>query len=188
MTDYFTGHPSPAANSVPSWSPDALLNPNRQIPTTPNPIRPTPRHTFPPQNGQYFQPDPNMNSSTVFQFASPNEVASAGPSSRASTPSSINGQGANPFPNLFDNLNNVQDRSTIPRPKRRRLEDQEGPQGNTQPMRGGSGGLGAYVKEQQKKGNGSTMASAMTVDLTDGIIYPLLSSSLSLLTMFRKRG
>lgn len=39
-------------------------------------------------------------------------------------------------------------------------------------MRGGSGGLGTYVKEQQKKGNGSTVASAMTVDLTDGIIYP----------------
>jgi hypothetical protein len=131
---------------------------------------------FPPQNGQYFQADPNMNSSMVFHFASPSEVPSAGPSSRASTPSSVNGQGANPFPTLFDNLNNVQDRSTVPQPKRRRLEDQEDSQGSKQSMRGGSGGLGAYVKEEQKKGNGSTIASAMTVDLTDGTICPFAFS------------
>ena len=110
-----------------------------------------------------------MNASMVFQFASPNEVPSAGPSSRASTPSSINGYGANGINHQLQRLHNVQDRSNVPTAKRRRLEQEDSNDGFTPPpMRGGSGDLGTYVKEQQNKGNGST-AAAPFVLIDDGM-------------------
>jgi hypothetical protein len=68
-------------------------------------------------------------------------------------------------------MSNVQSRSSVPQPKRRKVDDPEAEQNGTSvPVRSGGGGiLGGYVKEKQKEANGSMASPAMTVDLTDGM-------------------
>ena len=114
----------------------------------------------------------NMNSnnnSMVFQFSSPNDTPSAGPSSRSSTPGSSYANGFNGAGNLIERMNNVQHRSVVPQPKRRRTEDSEGVHQFMTPVQGGGGMLGQYVTDKRKEANSSTASpSMMTVDLTSG--------------------
>lgn len=162
------GHTPRTANAVPSWNPAVLLQPNRRN-TTPDSQTPTLRHF---SSSQISRPHSHSNPSdpVVFQFSSPNESASAGPSSRASTPSSVHANGANGVGAWIERMNNVQHRSNVPQPKRRKTEDWELSQdGGPALVRGGSGMLGEYVQEKRREADGSTASQAMTVDLTDGI-------------------
>lgn len=112
----------------------------------------------------------NNNNSMVFQFSSPNDTPSAGPSSRSSTPGSSYANGFNGTGNFIERMNNVQHRSVVPQPKRRRTEDSEGVhQFMTPPVQGGGGMLGQYVTDKRKEANSATASpSMMTVDLTSG--------------------
>lgn len=150
-----------------------MLQPNRRTSSTPDLTNPALRQFSPSQNSPRVQHDPNPNDSVVFQFSNPNELPSAGPSSRASTPSSAYGGGGNGVGGWIERMNNVQHRSTIPQAKRRKTEDQDGSQdGANAAPRGGSGILGEYVKDKRKEANGSTASQALTVDLTSGMTTP----------------
>lgn len=73
-------------------------------------------------------------------------------------------------------MNNVQDRSTMPQTKRRKVEDGDNRKdSSTIQVRSGSGILGSYVKEKREEASPSRSASAMTVDLTSGKPFPLFS-------------
>ena len=119
----------------------------------------------------------------VFQFSSPNDTPSAGPSSRSSTPGSSYANGFNGAGNLIERMNNVQHRSVVPQPKRRRTEDSEGVHQFMTPVQGGGGMLGQYVTDKRKEANSSTASpSMMTVDLTSGKHLLLCSDQRHLLT------
>ncbi|KAF7546279.1 hypothetical protein G7046_g9340 [Stylonectria norvegica] len=172
------GQSSHPAHAVPSWSPAALLQPNRPASAASNPTIgapmqfPTSQHT----HGAREQYAPSSDGMMVYQYSTPNGTHSAGPSSRASTPGlsqgysqgHSQGQGPPGMSNWIERMNNVQSRSTVPQ-KRRKFEDEQASQnGSRAPMRGGSGILGDYVKEKRKEANSSTGSPALTVDLTDG--------------------
>ncbi|KAH7149984.1 SNF2 family DNA-dependent ATPase [Dactylonectria estremocensis] len=164
------GHTPRTANAVPSWNPAALLQPSRRTPNTPDPTNPASQQFSSSHNSPRLHHNPSANDSVVFQFSNPNDIPSAGPSSRASTPSSAYGGGANSMGGWIERMNNVQHRSTIPQAKRRKVEDRDGSQdGSNGAPRGGNGGiLGEYVKDRRMEANGSSASQAMTVDLTDG--------------------
>ncbi|KAI5463322.1 SNF2 family DNA-dependent ATPase [Mariannaea sp. PMI_226] len=161
------GHTPRTANAVPSWNPAVLLQPNRR--NTIDASNPALRQLSAPQTLMRSQPTSNPNDSVVFQFSSPNDSPSAGPSSRASTPGSMHANGVNGVGGWIERMNNVQHRSNVPQPKRRRTEDWEMSQdGGPAVIRSGSGILGDYVQENRGEADGSTASQAMTVDLTDG--------------------
>ncbi|RBR06449.1 uncharacterized protein FIESC28_11072 [Fusarium coffeatum] len=170
------GQPSHSASGVPPWNPAALLQPNHRAASSPNLANTTHGHFSPStlQHNQSFQQRPHMNmnsnnSSMVFQFSSPNDTPSAGPSSRSSTPGSSYANGFNGTGNFIERMNNVQHRSVVPQPKRRRTEDSEGVHQFMTPVQGGGGMLGQYVTDKRKEANSSTASpSMMTVDLTSG--------------------
>ncbi|KAH7189433.1 SNF2 family N-terminal domain-containing protein [Fusarium flagelliforme] len=171
------GQPSRSASGVPPWNPAALLQPNHRAASSPNLANTTHGHFSPSplQHNQSFQQRPHMNmnnnnNSMVFQFSSPNDTPSAGPSSRSSTPGSSYANGFNGTGNFIERMNNVQHRSVVPQPKRRRTEDSEGVhQFMTPPVQGGGGMLGQYVTDKRKEANSATASpSMMTVDLTSG--------------------
>ncbi|UZP42169.1 hypothetical protein NXS19_009985 [Fusarium pseudograminearum] len=126
------GQPSRSANGVPPWNPAVLLQPNHRAASSPN-LANAAHGQFSPsplQQAQMYQQRPQMsmnsnNSSMVFQFSSPNDTPSAGPSSRSSTPGSY-ANGFNGTGNFIERMNNVQHRSVVPQPKRRRTEDSDG--------------------------------------------------------------
>ncbi|KAF5666232.1 hypothetical protein FHETE_6354 [Fusarium heterosporum] len=173
------GQPSRSASGVPSWNPAALLQPNHRAVSSPNLVNPAQGQFSPPcppsQQNQRMQQRPQMNTnmqnnSMVFQFSSPNDTPSAGPSSRSSTPGSSYANGFNGAGNFIERANNVQHRSLVPQPKRRRTEDSENGFHHmmTPPVHGGGGVLGQYVTDRRKEGNGVTASPSMTVDLTGG--------------------
>lgn len=106
----------------------------------------------------------------MFQFATPNGAASVGPASGASTPPDSqprNGLGPG---NFVERVHHIQDRSEVPQPKRRRVDDEEVQKGTKMAVRGGSGVLGQALNDQRQAsgGNGAFTPQALTVDLTDG--------------------
>ncbi|KAF5002542.1 hypothetical protein FDECE_10606 [Fusarium decemcellulare] len=177
------GQSSRSANAVPSWNPAALLQPNRRTSSSTDLASSAHRQFSPSHNIQRSSQPPPMNNSVVFQFSSPNDTPSAGPSSRSSTPGSNYANGPNGVGGFIERMNNVQHRSFVPQAKRRRVEDMEGPHdGATAPVHGGAGILGEYVKEKRKEANSSTASPAMTVDLTSGILASLTDAGWLLLT------
>ncbi|KAF5018355.1 hypothetical protein F66182_9666 [Fusarium sp. NRRL 66182] len=173
------GQPSRSASGIPSWNPAALLQPNQRAASSPNLANPTQGHFSPSQHTQRFQQIPQMNmnmgmnNSMVFQFSSPNDTPSAGPSSRSSTPGSSYANGFNGAGNFIERMNNVQHRSAVPQPKRRRTEDGDGFHNLvTPPVHGSSGMLGQYVTEKRKEASSATASPSMTVDLTSGTSRP----------------
>ncbi|KAI8689888.1 hypothetical protein LRP88_13812 [Fusarium phalaenopsidis] len=163
------GQSSRSANAVPSWNPAALLQPNRKTPSSPDLTNPAQRQFSPSQNLQRNLQRPQANNPVVFQFSSPNDTPSAGPSSRSSTPGSSYTNGTNGAGAFIERMNNIQHRSVVPQAKRRRVEDREGSHDGQAPtVRGGSGILGGYIQEKRKEANSSTASPAMTVDLTSG--------------------
>ncbi|KAM0563267.1 hypothetical protein ACHAPJ_000985 [Fusarium lateritium] len=163
------GQPSRSASGVPSWNPAALLQPNHRAASSPNLANSAQGQYSPSQHAQRLQQMPQMSNSMVFQFSSPTDTPSAGPSSRSSTPGSSYANGFNGTGNFIERMNNVQHRSVVPQPKRRRTEDSDGVHHiMTPPVQGGSGILGQYVTEKRKEGNSATASPSMTVDLTSG--------------------
>lgn len=177
------GQTSRSASGVPSWNPAALLQPNHRAVSSPNLANSTQGQFSHPQSplqqNQRMQQRPQMNmnmnmnmhnNSMVFQFSSPNDTPSAGPSSRSSTPGSSYANGFNGAGNFIERINNVQHRSVVPQPKRRRTEDSENGFHHimTPQVHGGGGILGQYVTDRRKEANGATASPSMTVDLTEG--------------------
>ncbi|KAH7238304.1 SNF2 family N-terminal domain-containing protein [Fusarium tricinctum] len=173
------GQPSRSASGVPSWNPAALLQPNHRAVSSPNLANSTQGQFSHPQSplqqNQRMQQRPQMNmnmhsNSMVFQFSSPNDTPSAGPSSRSSTPGSSYANGFSGAGNFIERVNNVQHRSVVPQPKRRRTEDSENGFHHimTPQMHGGGGILGQYVTDRRQEANGATASPSMTVDLTEG--------------------
>ncbi|KAK7927958.1 SNF2 family DNA-dependent ATPase [Apiospora marii] len=119
--------------------------------------------------------------SVEFQFSSPNE----GTASNASTPPSFAYNGGfdishtpspvNGFGSMIERMNHVQDRSTAPHPKRRKLETIDLEDSADEKVTatfgdGGSGGMfGQYVKaKREEAANSPSLSRANTVDLTEG--------------------
>jgi hypothetical protein len=161
-------------DAVPSWNPAALLQPNRQSFGGPDASQqqPPPRNIV---NGRSRSAAPAE--SVVFQFSTPNTTSSEGPHSEASSPSSSAGAARTGVGNWIERMSNVQHRSSVPQPKRRKVDGSEPEQnGASVPVRSGGGGiLGGYVKDKQKEANGAMASPAMTVDLTDGTFLPVRS-------------
>ncbi|KFA71969.1 hypothetical protein S40288_06229 [Stachybotrys chartarum IBT 40288] len=145
------GRSSRSVNGL-TWNPAALLQPGRQPNTSQTPMPERPRDS----------PPDAATSSLVFQFSNASAPSSAAPSQ----PSSPGGREPNGVGNWLERMNHVQNRSAVPQPKRRRVDDaQDSP---TQIRRNGSGVLGEYVKEKAKEGGGSVSSAFETVDLTNG--------------------
>lgn len=154
------GRSSRSVNGL-TWNPAALLQPGRQPNTSQTPMPERPRDS----------PPDAATSSLVFQFSNASAPSSAAPSQ----PSSPGGREPNGVGNWLERMNHVQNRSAVPQPKRRRVDDaQDSP---TQIRRNGSGVLGEYVKEKAKEGGGSVSSAFETVDLTNGTSVPHGSSS-----------
>ncbi|KAK8118633.1 SNF2 family DNA-dependent ATPase [Apiospora kogelbergensis] len=127
-----------------------------------------------------------------FQFSSPNE----GYASNASTPPSFAYNGGldlshtpspvNGFGGMIERMNNVQDRSTAPHPKRRKVEtidldDSADEKVSSTFGNGSSGGMiGQYVKEKKEEAaNSPSLSRANTVDLTEvGKLADFLDASI----------
>lgn len=158
--------------SVPSWSPSALLQPHRRSPEMTRSMTPGQPSPIIHHHGPSSAPPSRKNTPVVFEFPSAEETQSAAASpSGPSTPRSI---AEHHIPNSsywIERTHNLQDRSDIPQPKRRRTEDgQDAKIGIQMPVRSGSGVLGDYVKSRHKEPSGhsssASLSSSATVDLT----------------------
>lgn len=151
------------------WNAQALLNPRK----APAPALSTPKNDSPNSqtNGFAGQNGNNM----VFQFSTPSDVPTDNTSSRvpssASTP--LTDDQASPhmaatgMGRMIEQMNDVQDRSTVPQPKRRKVESPD-PGSSSFGRAGGAGMLGSYVKEKREEGQQSTSnGNGQTVDLTE---------------------
>ncbi|RKU45802.1 hypothetical protein DL546_005172 [Coniochaeta pulveracea] len=150
----------------PVWSAADLLNPKGANGSSSS----APRSPRPTTNNTHRQPHPLPS----FQFASASDTnlqalpyhhlqTDAG---TASVADRKNGMG-----NLVERLNNVQDRSDVPQPKRRKTVaegDIPDPNSANGSFHIGSGGiLGDFVKEEQKEKQDTPVGGVVTVDLTD---------------------
>ncbi|KAI1845725.1 hypothetical protein JX266_008090 [Neoarthrinium moseri] len=107
-----------------------------------------------------------------FQFSSPNE----GTASSTSTPPSFLSQGTESarhtptpsgFASMFERMNNVQDRSSVPQPKRRKVEAENGNQHHSF-SGGGSGIVGQAIKDKRAEAaKNPALGRVDTVDLTE---------------------
>ncbi|CAI0649927.1 unnamed protein product [Colletotrichum noveboracense] len=168
------GRASLATNPQPqTWNAQALLAPRSYASSTSTARRNSPK----PQTlaTRAAPMNHNANNAMVFQFASPNDTPSESltPSmaSGASTP--VLDGGASPYGmgSVIERMNHVQDRAAAPQPKRRKVDTPESDaDSNKKTMAGGgSGMLGAYVKEKQDEGKKEgPQAPTQTVDLTGG--------------------
>lgn len=173
------------SRQVAAWSrsPAALLNPKAAIAS--QNLAPTRS----PLNGTNSTDD--IATHIAFHFSSPNDTStlSAQPprpsiTSDAGTPRSSTPNGMS---TMIERMNNVQDRSSVPLAKRRRIEegldDQMGHNGFS--SNGSSGMLSEYVKRKQQEGqeaHSATPQPQTTVDLTGGTLRPY-----SLGVSYRKR-
>jgi hypothetical protein len=191
MGQYTTGQHSPSSNSVglqaptsqppgsvPAWNPAALLQPSRRgfsatdlrnLPSG----RPQPMYSN-VANG-HSGPSPAVNDPMVFQFTSASDTSSNGHISGSSTPTPPNGEAptSNGVGLWIERMNNVQPRSNVRHPKRRKTEDPQdfAVRAGNMSIRGSSGALGEYVRDKQQEAHGSRiMSQTPTVDLTDGTV------------------
>ena len=111
----------------------------------------------------------------VFQFSSTNGTPNSGYQSPATpTPEDVNGNSqdapAAGMSRMIERMNNVQDRSSFPLPKRRKIgEDEDGSSTPGTFRSGGNGMLGEYVRQQRDQTQSvPTLKSAPSVDLTGG--------------------
>jgi hypothetical protein len=104
----------------------------------------------------------------IFQFATPNGAASAGPASSTSTPPDSQLRGGTGPSSFLEKVHHIQDRSEVPEPKRRRVDDDDAQKGTKMAVRSGSGVLGQALKDQRQDSSGTSTPQSVTVDLTDG--------------------
>lgn len=102
-----------------------------------------------------------------FQFSSPND----GNMSAASTPPSVYSHGSstpvNGFSNMIDRANNVEERISVPQPKRRRLESDDYSANINGFGGGGNGMVGQYLKDRRDEGSKNPTSAARRVDTVD---------------------
>ncbi|GAO18192.1 hypothetical protein UVI_02036950 [Ustilaginoidea virens] len=161
---------------MPAWNPAALLQPSRRgfsatdlrnLPSgRPHPMR----NPMPNGPGRH---SPSLNDQMIFQFTSTSDTSSSGHVSGSSTPTPPNGEASlsNGVGLWIERMNNVQHRSNVPHPKRRKTEDAQdfAARSNHIQVRSSSGMLGEYVKDGRLQADRQTVAlAAPTVDLTDG--------------------
>lgn len=161
---------------MPGWNPAALLKPSRRgfsatdlrnLPSG----RPQAMHSQ-ISNG-HGRASPAVNDQMVFQFTSASDTSSNGHVSGSSTPTPPNGEvsASNGMGLWIERMNNVQHRSNVPHPKRRKTDDAQdfAAKPSNMPVRSSSGILGEYVRDKRQGANGqATLMAAPTVDLTDG--------------------
>ncbi|TDZ65081.1 DNA repair protein RAD5A [Colletotrichum trifolii] len=167
------GRATYATNYQPqTWNAQSLLAPRSQAAPSSVARRSSPNsqalanRTAPTSHG--------ANNAVVFQFASPNDTPSESltphMASGASTP--VGDGRASPYgmANVIERMNNVQDRASVPQPKRRKVDTPESDVDNKKfTGGGGSGILGAYVKDKQEEGKKERPnVYTQTVDLTEG--------------------
>lgn len=163
----------PALSQTPAWDPAALLNPKGY-----NSRSTAPRHDplpAPHSSSNGFANEVNNSakpSQVMFQFTPTGDSAAfASPSSSPAyhVPAGPN-LASNGMGHMIENMNNVQDRSTVPMAKRRKVDDS--PEFAKNKFNGGSSGMLAdHIKQKQKEAqpvnriSGQTLA---TLDLTGG--------------------
>lgn len=151
-----------------SWNPAALLQPGRRQTSTSRLGTPSSNPASPLPSVLRDRADSDSSTSgQIFQFANAADSASDIPSG-ASTPGSmtpVSGVGS-----WIERVNNVQARPALPNPKRRKVDEygDDGKTTTTMPTRNGGGGLGDYVRDQERQANGAIATQAMMVDLTSG--------------------
>ncbi|KAI1344589.1 SNF2 family N-terminal domain-containing protein [Xylariaceae sp. FL0016] len=152
------GH-SAAATSIPSTSydPALLLNPKNFTPSSQN------------HNSQSAN-EPDSSDVVEFTFSSPNDTVESSNTLASDSVMQRPAAQVNGFGQMFERMNNVQDRAFAPLPKRRKLDDQE----STPPRNGFSGGangmLGQHIKDKrQEAARKSSSQSVEMVDLTDTV-------------------
>lgn len=178
----------PPSGPLPGWNPADLLQPSRRgfsatdlrnLPSG----RPQPMYNH-VVNG-HSRASPSVNDQMVFQFTSASDTSSNGHISGSSTPTPPNGEApsaSNGTGLWIERMNNVQHRSNVPHPKRRKTEDPQdfAARAGNMSIRGSSGTLGEYVRDRQQDANGGRNGlQTTTVDLTDGMSQNL-SSHMSL--------
>lgn len=164
----FPRSPAPSANGggLPSWNAAALLNPKA--------------HAAAPARAQDQQRSSVQNANTanhmVFQFSSANGTPNSGYQSPATpTPEDdVDGSSqdapAAGMSRMIERMNNIQDRSSFPLPKRRKIDENEDGSSTPNSFRsGGNGMLGEYVRQQRDQSQPvPSLRSAPSVDLTGG--------------------
>ncbi|KAG5950677.1 hypothetical protein E4U53_004596 [Claviceps sorghi] len=166
-------HPS---GSMPGWNPAALLQPSRRGFSATD-LRNLPSGRPHSTNSQashgHGRASPAVSDQMVFQFTSTSDTSSNEHDHGPSTPTPPNGEAvaANGTGVWIERINNVQHRSTVPHPKRRKTEDAHdfAAKFSNVPVRSSSGMLGDHVKEKRQESDGQALLTAApTVDLTDG--------------------
>lgn len=156
-----------------SWDAAALLNPKASA----QQAGPSSLPSRPPSNGPHFTN--NHAPQVSFQFSTPNATENfhSHPSRPSMTPDGAatpRSSTPNGMSSMIERMNNVQDRSTVPVAKRRRIGDdsQDHVSRNGFHGNGSSGMLSGYVKQKQQQGQAvpsTTSRPQSTVDLTGGI-------------------
>lgn len=169
--------PTPHIAQLPAWDPASLLDPKAfvvppQANAQPQPTRPSPNNAThaDPVTIQFSTRGP-----LDFQFSTPGlSEYHAHPSRPPSADSFAQSQpytGQNGIGTMIERMNNVQDRSSVPVPKRRKVEQGlEGVNGKQAGFHGSSSGmLGEYMKQNQQEGQaGPSFAQFAPLDLTSG--------------------
>lgn len=179
VVNFNQGHiPNPNASTALAWDPKALLQPSRRATAGPGPALTDERFAVGTSaESPNTTSGRNVDTSLVFQFSSNADTAAQTEtaSSATSTPGS-NGdhtdnnshRGAGMW---IECMSNVQDRSSVQRVKRRKVDDEAGEKADAAVQsRSGGGVLGAYVKEKRKEGESLATrpaGSSAMVDLTD---------------------
>ncbi|ROT38635.1 SNF2 family domain-containing protein [Sodiomyces alkalinus F11] len=169
---------------VPAWNAQALLAPRKVAALSSQPQQLPPRRDVPkPKSHLPSAPPLSSNGDgLVFQFASPSasDPLSSNLPSTSSTPvtdapsTPITQNQPSGLGGMIERINAVQDRASAPVVKRRKLDTPESdvlpPADNKKTMTsGGTGVLGAYVKERRDEGKQDSSArGTQTVDLTEG--------------------
>ncbi|KAI3402122.1 hypothetical protein diail_51 [Diaporthe ilicicola] len=157
-----------------TWDAATLLNPKAAV--SGQQAGPSSLPSRPPSNGP--QCTNNAAPQVAFQFSTPNAPENFQSHSLQSSPTP-DGAGIsrhstpNGMSSMIERMNHVQDRSTVPVPKRRRIEDDSQDPGSKNGFHGngGSGMLSGYVKQKQQEGQAASFTkpqSQSTVDLTGG--------------------
>lgn len=168
-----------SSNSAPSkppiYNPAALLNPRGMTATATR--RPHVQLTTNKKGDEATDDDVVFQFSTTSNGWSSDAIAQNGPVEHEERDAPIangNGMGA-----LLDRKFNLQERSSIPEPKRRRIHDDSDDASdhkNTFRTAGGSGILGDHLNQERANGKSvPSLSRQVTVDLTEGMLIPIFA-------------
>ena len=160
---------------VPSWDPASLLNPKASGSTTQRSLSAQPARNS--ANGS------SLNDNIAFEFSTPNDRAHSAVPFNPSESVQITGndaastddtQRATPAENgpskMLDRRFNLEDRTSLPVPKRRRLDTDEAEVKAKDRAAGGGGGIlsAALKADKTESSQVATLSRSTTVDLTNG--------------------